>query len=56
MYEEDKLLFHTFLENCRLETKVSGFSQDYLEFLEITELPEVASDQIMKIGQRVAYE
>ena len=34
--------------------EVSSFLQDFLEFLEIKELPEVGSD-LPKIGQRVAY-
>ena len=34
--------------------EVSSLFQDFLEFLEITELLEVASN-LLKIGQRVAY-
>ena len=34
--------------------EVSSFFQDFLEFLEITELLEVASN-LLKIRQRVAY-
>ena len=34
--------------------KISGFSQDFLEFLEIAELLEVASN-LLKIGQQVAH-
>ena len=34
--------------------EVSIFFQDFLEFLEITELLEVASN-LLKIGQQVAY-